>query len=255
MPSELEGQVALVTGGGRGIGAHVARELAAAGMRVAVSARSADQVEEVAAEVAGLAITADVSKRDDVESMVARVEHELGPVDLLVANAGVAIWEDTAWELDPADWWHVHEVNVFGVFLCCRAVIPAMIERGRGRIVITASGAAYLPGSSSTAYSSSKAAVTRFGETLARQLEPHRIPVFPISPGLVRTEMTEDVFSDDAPWTPPEMAPRLVLALATGRFDALSGRYLHAEHDPPEELEQRLDAIVRDDLNAIRLRR
>jgi NAD(P)-dependent dehydrogenase (short-subunit alcohol dehydrogenase family) len=255
MSSELEGQVALVTGGGRGIGASVARELASAGMRVAVSARSADQVESVAQELGGLAVAADVSKREDVESMVARVERELGPIDLLVANAGVAIWEKSAWELDPADWWHVLEVNVLGVYLCCRTVIPGMIERGRGRIVITASGAAYLPGSTSTAYSSSKAAVTRFGETLARQLEQHGIPVFPISPGLVRTEMTEGVFSDDAPWTAPEAAPNLVRALASGRFDALSGRYLHAEHDPPEELEQRIDAILRDDLNAIRLRR
>jgi NAD(P)-dependent dehydrogenase (short-subunit alcohol dehydrogenase family) len=255
MPSELEGQVALVTGGGRGVGANVARELAAAGMRVAVSARSADQVDQVAGEVGGLAIAADVSKQDDVAAMVARVERELGPLDLLVANAGIAIWEGQAWELDPADWWHVHEVNVLGVYLCCRAVIPGMVERGHGRIVITASGAAYLPGSSSTAYSSSKAAVTRFGETLARQLEPHGIPVFPISPGLVRTAMTERTFSDDAPWTPPEAAPKLVRALASGRFDALSGRYLHAEHDPPEELEGRIDAILSDDLNAIRLRR
>ena len=255
MSSELEGQVALVTGGGRGIGASIARELASAGIRIAVSARTADQVESVAQEIGGLAVAADVSKREDVESMVARVEGELAPIDLLVANAGIAIWEKSAWELDPADWWHVHEVNVLGVYLCCRAVIPGMIERGRGRIVITASGAAYLPGSTSTAYSSSKAAVTRFGETLAGQLEQYGIPVFPISPGLVRTEMTEGVFSDDAPWTPPEAAPKLVRALASGRFDALSGRYLHAEHDPPEELEQRIDAILRDDLNAIRLRR
>jgi 3-oxoacyl-[acyl-carrier protein] reductase len=255
MPSELEGQVALVTGGGRGVGENIARRLAEAGMRVAVSARSADQVEEVARGIDGLAVVADVSTRSEVEAMVTKVESELGPIDLLVANAGVAIWERAAWELEPADWWHVQEVNVLGVYLCCRSVIPGMIERRRGRIVITASGAAYLPGSKSTAYSSSKAAITRFGETLALQLEPHGIPVFPISPGLVRTEMTEDAFPDDAPWTPPEAAPELVLALASGRFDALSGRYIHAEHDPPEELEERIDAILSDDLNAIRLRR
>jgi 3-oxoacyl-[acyl-carrier protein] reductase len=255
MPSELEGQVALVTGGGRGVGANVARRLAEAGMRVAVSARSVDQVEEVAREIGGLAVVADVSTRQEVEAMVGKVESELGPIDLLVANAGIALSESSAWEVEPADWWQVHEVNVLGVYLCCRAVIPGMIERRRGRIVVTASGAAYLPGSKSTAYSSSKAAVTRFGETLALQLEPHGIPVFPISPGLVRTEMTEGAFSDDAPWTPPEAAPALVLTLASGRFDALSGRYLHAEHDPPEQLEQRVGAILRDDLNAIRLRR
>jgi NAD(P)-dependent dehydrogenase (short-subunit alcohol dehydrogenase family) len=255
MPSELEGQVALVTGGGRGVGANVARALAEAGMRVAVSARSADQVEEVASEIDGLAVVADVSTRGEVDAMVARVESDLGPIDLLVANAGIAVWERAAWEVEPAEWWQVHEVNVLGVYLCCRAVIPGMVERERGRIVITASGAAYLPGSTSTAYSSSKAAVTRFGETLARQLEPYAIPVFPISPGLVRTEMTEDAFPEDAPWTPPEAAPKLVVALASGRFDALSGRYIHAEHDPPEELQARIDEVLRDDLNAIRLRR
>jgi hypothetical protein len=78
--------------------------------------------------------------------------------------------------------------------------------------------------------------------------------VFVISPGLVRTEMTEQ-FGDDAPWTPPELAPQLVRELASGRFDALAGRYIHAEHDPPDELERRIDRILAEDLNAIRLRR
>jgi 3-oxoacyl-[acyl-carrier protein] reductase len=253
--AELDGQVALVTGGGRGIGADVARELAEAGMRVAVSARTREQVADVAEEIGGLAVVADVSRAEDVERMVADVEGGLGPIDLLVANAGISGWEDVpSWELDADSWWRVLEVNMLGVYLSCRAVIPGMLARGRGRIVITGSGAAYLPGSKSTAYSSSKAAACRFGETLANQLEG-RIPVFPISPGLVRTEMTEGRFPEEAPWTPPECAPRLVRALASGRFDRLSGRYLHAEHDPPEALEQRIDEILADDLNAIRLRR
>jgi NAD(P)-dependent dehydrogenase (short-subunit alcohol dehydrogenase family) len=254
VPSELEGQIGLVTGGGRGIGANVARELAAAGMRVAVSARTSEQVEAVANEIGGLAVVADVSKRKDVDELVATVERELGPIDLLVANAGISIAPEDIWEVDSERWWHVHEVNVLGVFLCCRAVIPRMLERGSGRIVIVASGAAYLPGAKSTAYTSSKAAVNRFGETLANQLRG-RIPVFPISPGLVRTDMTEGSFPDDAPWTPDECAPQLVRALASGRFDALSGRYLHAEHDPPDQLEGRIEQILADDLNAIRLRR
>jgi 3-oxoacyl-[acyl-carrier protein] reductase len=251
---ELPGQVALVTGGGRGIGRRVALELAEAGASVAVAARSAGEVEETAAAAGGLAIECDVSDRGSVEAAVARVEAELGPVDLLVANAGTSVDEKNAWELEPADWWRVFEVNVFGVYLSCRAVIPGMIERGRGRIVNVASGAAYLPGSTSTAYSASKAAVHRFSETLAGQLEPHGIPVFSISPGLVRTAMTDD-FPDDAPWTPPELAPRLVLALASGRLDALAGRYLHAEHDDVDDLAARAEEIVADDLNSIRLRR
>lgn len=250
---ELEGQVALVTGGGRGVGAGIARELAAAGAKVAISARTPEQVEEVAREIGGLAVVADMTDRSAVESMVAQVESELGPIDLLVANAGRNVREQRAWEVEPSEWWNVFEVNVLGVYLCCRGVIPGMLERGRGRIVITGSGAAYLPHSGSTAYSASKAAVWRFGNVLADQLQG-RVPVFVISPGLVRTEMTKAA-PDDAPWTPPELAPRLVRALASGRADALAGRYIHAEHDDIEDLIARADEIERDDLNAIRLRR
>ena len=249
MPSELEGHVALVTGGGRGIGAGIARELASAGMRVAVTGRTREEVEAVAAEIGGTALVGDVSRREDVERWAA----EAGEIDLLVANAGRNVREEHAWETEPDEWWNVFEVNVFGVYLSCRAVIPGMLERGRGRMVITGSGAAYLRHSGSTAYSASKAAVWRFGETLAEQLES-RIPVFVISPGLVRTEMTKRA-PDDAPWTPPELAPRLVRALASGRADALSGRYIHAEHDDIEDLIRRADQIKRDDLNTIRLQR
>jgi 3-oxoacyl-[acyl-carrier protein] reductase len=190
-----------------------------------------------------------------MDDAVARVEQELGPIDLLVANAGIARPEEHAWESDLDEWWGVFEVNVLGVHRSCRAVVPGMLERGRGRIVITGSGASYLPGNRNTAYGASKAAVGRYGESLANQLADYGIPVFVISPGLVRTAMTGDGFPDDAPWTPPECAPRLVRALASGRFDRLSGRYLHAEHDPPDELEGRIDEILENDLNAIRLRR
>jgi 3-oxoacyl-[acyl-carrier protein] reductase len=110
---ELEG-VALVTGGGRGIGASIARELADAGMRVAVSARTREQVEAMAAEIGGLALVGDVSRRDDVVGWVDRVEAELGPIDLLVANAGIGLREQRAWEVEPEEWWHVLEVNVLG---------------------------------------------------------------------------------------------------------------------------------------------
>jgi 3-oxoacyl-[acyl-carrier protein] reductase len=251
---ELDGQVALVTGGGRGIGATIARELAAGGARVAVSARSREQVEAVANETGGLAVVADVSAPESVEAMVGEVESDLGPIDLLVNNAGIAGWESTAWETDPNEWWRVFEVNVFGAYLCCRSVIPGMIERGHGRIVNTGSGSGYLPGQQMTAYGSSKAALYRFGETLAEQLKPHGIPVFIISPGLVRSEMTAN-FPEDLPWTPPELAPRLVRVLASGRADKLSGRYIHAEHDDIEDLIRRADEIVEGDLNTIRLRR
>ena len=243
---------ALVTGGGRGIGAGIARALAGDGWEVVVAARSREQVEAVADEIGGDWVQVDVADRRSVERAVA----EAGPVDLLVANAGTGNQDGATWEVDPADWWRVFEVNVLGVHLCCRAVIPGMLERGGGRIAITGSGAAYLPpmGSSRIAYPASKAAVCRYGETLAAELAG-RIPVFFFSPGLVRTEMTAGTFPDDAPWTPPELAPELVRKLASGRYDALAGRYLHAEHDDVDELLARIDEVREQDLNAIRLRR
>jgi 3-oxoacyl-[acyl-carrier protein] reductase len=249
VPSESRG-VALVTGGGRGIGANIARALAGDGWSVVVAARSVDEIEEVAREIGGRAIQLDVSDRDAVERAVA----EAGAVELLVANAGIGNQGGATWEVEPEDWWRVLEVNLLGVHLCCRAVIPGMLERRSGRIVITGSGAAYLPGSRHTAYPASKAAVCRYGETLANELQG-RIPVFFFSPGLVRTTMTDDSFSDDAPWTPPELAPELVRVLASGRADALAGRYIHAEHDDIEDLIARADEIERKDLNAIRLQR
>jgi 3-oxoacyl-[acyl-carrier protein] reductase len=251
---ELEGQAGLVTGGGRGIGANIARELAAAGMRVAVSGRTRDQVEAVAAEIEGVALVGDVSRREDVE----RWADELGPLDLLVNNAGVEGPEEPFASHEPEDWWRTFEVNVLGTYLCCRAVVPRMIEHGGGRIVNVASGAAYLPTirpGASTAYAPSKAAVHRFSELLAATLVPQNVFVFSISPGLVKTAMTEANFPEEAPWTPPECAPRLVRALASGRADALAGRYLHAEHDDADQLMERIDAVREHDLNSIRLRR
>ncbi|MCW2964719.1 MAG: fabG 6 [Actinomycetia bacterium] len=242
-------RIALVTGGGRGIGANVARALAKDGWSVVVAARSRDQVDAVAAEIGGRALELDVTSRESVERAVA----DAGPVELLVANAGVASGDGPTWEQDPADWWRTFEVNVLGVNLSCSAVIPGMLERGAGRIVIMGSGASYLPGASATGYTSSKAAVGRYAETLNNELEG-RIPVFLISPGMVRTEMTAS-FPDDAPWTPPELAPKLVRKLASGKYDALAGRYLHAEHDDVDDLLTRIDDLRTSDLNAIRIRR
>jgi 3-oxoacyl-[acyl-carrier protein] reductase len=259
VPSDrLEG-VALVTGGGRGIGASIARELADAGMRVAVTGRTPETIAGVAAEVDGLALEGDVSDASDVERWIDATERELGPIELLVCNAGISGSGTPFLEEDPDEWWHVFEVNVRGAYLCCRLSAPRMAERGRGRIVNIGSGGSYLPITNPTValgtpYGASKAALGRFSETLAAALGSLGIRVFLISPGLVRTDMTER-FGDDAPWTPPELAPKLVRVLASGRADALVGRYLHAEHDDIEDLITRADEVVANDLNAIRLRR
>jgi 3-oxoacyl-[acyl-carrier protein] reductase len=246
---QLPKSVALVTGGGRGIGANIARALAEDGWEVAVGARSREQVEAVAAEIGGRAVELDVASPESVE----RAVHEAGQIELLVANAGRTPSSSApSWEQPLEDWWQTFEVNVLGVHRCCSAVIPSMLRTGPGRIVITGSGASYLPGSRTTAYSASKAAIGRYAETLNNELDG-QIPVFVFSPGLVQTEMTSS-FPRDAPWTPPECAPALVRKLATGRYDALAGRYLHAEHDDIDDLLARIEVRARD-LNAIRLQR
>ena len=155
-----------------------------------------------------------------------RTESELGPIDLLVNNAGIQVDDTPLWESDQADWWSVFEVNVRGPYLLCRAAARGMAERGEGRIVNVTSGMAWLevetrPGAS-VVYASSKAALHRFSEVLAEQLRPHGIFVFSIDPGLVRTSMTAG-FPDDAPWAPPECAPRLVRALGGGRAGRTRG--------------------------------
>ena len=255
MPSDLQGQVALITGGGRGVGRNIAEELAGAGMRVAVAARSVDQVEETAQATGGIAVELDVTDRAAVEGAVIQVEALLGSIDLLCANAGTAGAGLGGEGMNVDDWWRVFEVNVLGVHHCVQAVAPDMVARGRGRIVITGSGASYLPGGGGNdAYAASKAAIGRYGEVISKRYAEQGVHVFVISPGLVKTEMTSG-FGDDAPWTPPECAPRLVHAIATGKLDRLAGRYLHAEHDDPDDLAARADEILANDLNAIRLQR
>lgn len=242
--------IALVTGGSRGIGAEIARQLAADGWDVVVGARSGSELGEVAAEIGGRAVELDVRDAESAERAVT----EAGPVDLLVNNAGVNQSPDPSWELSLDEWRNAFDVNIHGVHHCCRAVIPGMLERGGGRILISGSGAAHFPGIGMSEYGASKAAACRYGETLATELAG-RIPVFVFSPGLVRTAMTEPLFAADSPWTPPQNVARLVAKLASGRYDELAGRYIHAESDDPDDMLARLDEVRERDLNTIRLSR
>ncbi len=246
----MTGARAFVSGGGRGIGAEIARSLARDGWHVAVGARNAGQVHAVADEIDGQAVVLDVADPESVRAGIA----EAGEVDLLVANAAHTEGHHPppSWEMAPEAWWRVYQVNVLGVYLCCSAVIPRMLDRGGGRIVITGSGAAHLPAPGGTAYAPSKAAVCRYGEMLNAELGD-RVPVFWFDPGLVRTQLTADL-ADDLPFVSPRHAAELVRKLATGSYDALAGRFLHAVDDDLDELMSRLDEIHRRDLHSIRLR-
>jgi NAD(P)-dependent dehydrogenase (short-subunit alcohol dehydrogenase family) len=241
--------VALVTGGGRGIGRAIALRLASEGWRVAITARSADQLAETAALKRGAitAIPADVSHPADVSSLMRRAEGELGPVDLLVNNAGTGGPMGAFWENDPEAWWRCLEVNLRGPMLLCREVMPGMVARRSGRIVNIASGAGTQAFPNMSAYVASKTALVRFSEQLAMEAQPFGVRVFPVGPGMVRTAMLEDArvqlpflqkMLDDGLETPPEAAADLILRIARGHADALSGRFLSVWQNLDDTLRQ-----------------
>ena len=256
---------ALVTGGGRGIGQGVALRLAKEGMRVAVSARSADQLAETVRLSDGkiLAITADVSQWEDVCVMVARAERELGPIDLLINNAGIGGPLAPFLDAEPDDWWKTLEVNLRGPYLCCRAVLPGMIARRAGRILNMASGAGTYPIPDMSAYVASKTALIRLSEQLAIEMKPYGIGVFPIRPGVVRTAMVEEgrqaipliqKILDEGQAVTPDVVADLVLFLASGKADRLSGRIFSVNEDL-EEMVRRAEEVERNNLYVLRSRR
>jgi NAD(P)-dependent dehydrogenase (short-subunit alcohol dehydrogenase family) len=273
----LAGQVAIITGGGRGLGRAYAIALAKAGAAVAVTARTATEVQAVqrAIEQQGgraLAITADVTDRKALALLVATVEQQLGPVDLLVNNAGVLRAIGRITEIDADEWWREVQINVRGPFLCCQAVLPSMIKRKRGRIINLASVGGLQAVECFSAYGLSKTALIRLSESLALENKEHGIAVFAIHPGNVRTAMTEylhdsEVVAQRAPWmqeswqrlfaekedTPIEDSVALILQLASGQADALSGRYIDAEDDIADSL-RHADEIESKDLYTLRLR-
>jgi NAD(P)-dependent dehydrogenase (short-subunit alcohol dehydrogenase family) len=271
---DLTGQVAIITGGGRGIGRAMALALARAGAAVAVVARTAEQLAETVALIEGaggraIACQADVTDRVAIDRVVAQVEEQLGPVDLLVNNAGAPTPPGPLWESDPDEWWRCVEVNLRGPHLCSRAVLPGMVARRRGRIVTTASGAGLRPWPCVAGYAISKCAAIRFSECLAAEVAEHGIGVFSISPGFVRTAMTE-AGAESPEWekwldgffrkalaagrdVPPEHAANLVVLLASGRADALSGCYISVG-DEVARMVDRVQEIQQDDLYTLRLR-
>ena len=167
---DLAGQVAIVTGGGRGIGRAIAQGLAHAGAAVAVVSRTRDEVEETARliEEAGgraLAFRADVTDQPAIKELAAGVEEQLGPIDLLVGNAGITGPAGPAWEVDQDEWWRCMDVNLRGPFLCSRAVLPGMVARRQGRIITVTSGSGLAPMPNDSAYAVAKCAAIRLCET------------------------------------------------------------------------------------------
>jgi NAD(P)-dependent dehydrogenase (short-subunit alcohol dehydrogenase family) len=191
---DLKGRVAIVTGAGRGIGRALALEFARQGSSVVCCARTKADIEETAALIRQeggecLAVQTDVADKRQVNSMVDEALRQFGRVDILFNNAARIPVIDGLWEVDPDLWWDEVTVNLRGPMLCCRAVLPHMIERDEG-IIINMAGGTGIPGR--TSYCCSKAALSRLTVLLAKELESigSHVFVFGMGPGLVKTKRT-----------------------------------------------------------------
>jgi NAD(P)-dependent dehydrogenase (short-subunit alcohol dehydrogenase family) len=276
--ADLSGQVVVVTGGSSGLGREIARSLAASGATVAVIARTRAGLLQTVALIEGeggtaFAEPADVGDRAAVVRSIESVERKLGPVDLLVNNAGIAGPVAPFWEADPEEWWTTVEVNLRGTVNCSAVVLPGMVERKRGRIVNVTSNAGVYRWPYLSAYATSKAAVIKLTENLAVETKKHGVRLFAIDPGMIRVGMTAALLTQEIPpehpaaliaaWFRQELesgrevsldrGADLVGLLASGRADALSGCYLTV-YDDVEQLVERAPAIRREELYTLRLR-
>ena len=261
--NRLEGRVALITGGGRGIGRAVALAYAAEGARLSLSARTASELEETADLAAGrfgaevITVGADVSVREQVDHAVAVTLEHFGSIDVLVNNAGNIGPVGRAWDNDPEEWARTIAVHLMGVFYGCRSVIPSMLDRGRGRIV-NMSG---VGGPNTTAYDAAKTGIVNLTENLALELADTPITVNAISPGSIHTRMWEETrdlslaIGDMATYergvqvtsgegASIERAAELAVFLGSDDCGSLSGRLIRAFADRFEQFPGRVDEIM-----------
>jgi NAD(P)-dependent dehydrogenase (short-subunit alcohol dehydrogenase family) len=258
---KLEGQHAVVTGASRGIGRVIARRLASEGASVQLIARDGDALRTFAAELAEegaevLASPLDVTDSAALAEAAREARRAWGDIDLVVANAGLLTQIGPTWQLDPEGWWRDVEVNLRGSFNTCRAYVPAMVERNRGRVVLLGGGGSTSVFVGASGYAVAKTAVARLAETLDLELHATGVHAFAVSPGFVRTDMTLPFASTEegrrfmgdlaerlehGETTPPEDCADLVVRIADGSLDPLHGFYLHADAD-----RHRLDDLLAD---------
>jgi len=236
---DLKDRVAIVTGGGRGIGRAIARRLATEGVKVVVADFREDLLTEVGEEWAregwnGIQIQCDVRETESCRAVAEATVEAFGAIDILVNNAGVAgggrveVMEETVWDANI-------DVNLKGMFLMCQAVIPAMKAQGKGRIINASSFAAIMPSAGGSAYAASKSGVVSFTRTLAGELGPHEITVNAYAPGMIPTEMNHFAERSEADkevlldtlslrrWGDPEDIASLVCFLASDQAGYITG--------------------------------
>lgn len=260
----LDGHVALVTGAGRGFGRAIALRYAQEGAAVAVTARSKSELDQVVAEIGAaggraLAVSGDITQRRDVEAIVGAAERALGPLTLVVSNAGVPWPFGPLWVNDPERWWAAQEVHIKGPMMLTHAVLNGMTQRRKGRIIYISAIASHLTVGGLSAYIIGKTAQRRLAELVAAEAREFSVSAFSIDPGFVFTQLAEDTMNaPDAQKYLPEMVERLrqmkaagggsaedywrcaqrCVDLASGRYDALSGCY----SELPDDLDKMLAA-------------
>lgn len=265
MAGKLAGQAAIVTGAGRGFGRAIALGMAAEGAAVTVTARSKDEIDRTAAQIAqgggrAQAVAGDVTNRADVARVVDAAQRQFGPATLLINNAGVAWPFGPVWAVDPDEWWAAEAVHVRGALLYMNAVLPGMVERRGGHIITIAAYAGQRVAPNLSAYCVAKSAQMRLTEHVAAETKEYGVAAFAIEPGTAITELAEGTMaSPEAQRWLPAMVERLrglkaqqneaevfarcvemCVDLASGRYDALSGRFLMPQDDFEKLLEQAL---------------
>ncbi|MDR3472726.1 MAG: SDR family NAD(P)-dependent oxidoreductase [Devosia sp.] len=270
---KLKGEVALVTGASRGIGRAIAEAQAREGAQVVLVARSLEQVQSVADHITAgggmaLAFAADVLDLGAIERVVAEVEAAIGGITLLTNNAAAFRAIGPIWAVDPAEWWQDVETNLRGPFNCCRAVLPGMRARRRGRIINLAGGGAATSFPNGSGYATSKAGLLRFTECVSDTLVDTGVTMFAMDPGLVHTSMTDYQLSSQSgrAYLPgiqalfdrgvdvsPTLAAELSVEIGRGRFDRLAGRMLMAARGDLLLAEAGVEDILERDLRSLRV--
>jgi NAD(P)-dependent dehydrogenase (short-subunit alcohol dehydrogenase family) len=249
---ELSGQVAIVTGSGRGFGRAIAEGLAAAGAAVVVSSRTQSEIDDTAKSIGAaggkaLAVAADVTKLPDVQRLRAAAEDAFGPVTLAVHNAGVPWPFGPTWLVDPGRWWSAQQVHVLGAMHCISTFVPGMVERGSGRMIVISSAGGTRVTPYMSGYSLAKATQIRLVQFLAAEGRERGVSAFAMHPGDELTGISDLTMNDpDAqrwvPWFVGDLVGRkeagsdgtagfracaaLCVLLGSGRYDRLSGQYL-----------------------------